>query len=101
VLESIPARLAGLITQRLEIPTIGIGAGVGCDGQVLVTNDVLGLYDRLTPKFSKKYKNFLKEMEEAFNLYIQEIGNKTFPSQENVFKMQDEVWNTLLGELDS
>ncbi len=55
MLESVPARLAERISRRLEIPTIGIGAGAGCDGQVLVTHDVLGLFDRFTPRFVKKY----------------------------------------------
>ena len=99
VLESIPDRLAGLITQRLDIPTIGIGAGVECDGQVLVTHDVLGMYNRFSPKFAKRYKNILEEMESAFGKYIQEVREKTFPSDANVFKMQDDVWEALLNEI--
>ena len=66
VLESVPARLADLISKRLEIPTIGIGAGVGCDGQVLVTHDVLGLFDRFTPRFVKKYADLHFEMARRF-----------------------------------
>jgi 3-methyl-2-oxobutanoate hydroxymethyltransferase len=57
VLESVPARLAEYISKKISIPTIGIGAGLGCDGQVLVTHDLLGLFDRFTPKFVKKYAN--------------------------------------------
>ena len=62
VLESVPARLARYISEQLEIPTIGIGAGGGCDGQVLVTHDLLGLFERFTPKFVKKYANLFHEM---------------------------------------
>ena len=96
VLESIPDRLAELITQRLDIPTIGIGAGVGCDGQVLVAHDVLGMYDKFSPKFSKRYKNLLKEMENGFHNYIEEVQEKSFPSDAHVFKIQDDVWEQLL-----
>ena len=101
VLESIPDRLAGLITQRLEIPTIGIGAGAGCNGQVLVTHDMLGMYDRFTPKFSKRYKHFLREMEDAFRKYIEDVKEQFFPSEDHVFKIQDDVWEALLNEIDS
>ncbi len=66
VLESVPARLARYISERLEIPTIGIGAGGGCDGQVLVTHDLLGLFERFTPKFVKKYANLYQEMSGGF-----------------------------------
>jgi 3-methyl-2-oxobutanoate hydroxymethyltransferase len=66
VLESVPARLATLISQRLDIPSIGIGAGGGCDGQVLVTHDLLGLFDRFIPRFVKKYANLHAEMARAF-----------------------------------
>ena len=72
VLESVPARLAELISKKISIPTIGIGAGAGCDGQVLVTHDLLGLFDRFTPKFVKKYASFHSEMQRAFADYIEE-----------------------------
>ena len=101
VLESIPDRLAELITQRLDIPTIGIGAGVGCDGQVLVAHDVLGMYDKFSPKFSKRYKNLLKEMENGFHNYIEEVQEKSFPSDAHVFKIQDDVWEQLLKKIRS
>ena len=85
VLECVPAELAKKITEIISIPTIGIGAGVYCDGQVLVTNDMLGLYDRLSPKFVKKYAEFGKEMESAFNQYIKEVKEKKFPGEEHSF----------------
>ncbi len=100
VLESVPARLAELISKKISIPTIGIGAGVGCDGQVLVTHDVLGLFDRFTPKFVKQYANFHKEMQKAFADYIEDVETKRFPAQEHTVEMNDTEWEGLLKELE-
>lgn len=99
VLESVPARLADLISKRLSIPTIGIGAGNGCDGQVLVTHDLLGLFDRFTPKFVKKYANFHSEMQRAFADYIEDVETKHFPAQEHTVEMADDEWEGLLKEI--
>jgi 3-methyl-2-oxobutanoate hydroxymethyltransferase len=99
VLESVPARLATLISQRLEIPTIGIGAGVGCDGQVLVTHDLLGLFERFTPKFVKKYADLHGEMKRAFSAYIQEVRQGAFPADEHTVEMLDEEWQSFLDTL--
>jgi len=99
VLESVPARLADLISKKLSIPTIGIGAGNGCDGQVLVTHDLLGLFDRFTPKFVKKYANFHNEMQKAFADYIEDVETKRFPAPEHTVEMKDEEWETLLKEI--
>ncbi len=99
VLESVPARLAELVTRRLQIPTIGIGAGLGCDGQVLVTHDLLGLFDRFTPKFVKKYADFHAEMKRAFHEFITDIEAKSFPAQEHSIEMPEEEWESLLREL--
>ncbi|MBN2653343.1 MAG: 3-methyl-2-oxobutanoate hydroxymethyltransferase [Spirochaetales bacterium] len=85
VLECIPEELAKEITQRLEIPTIGIGAGRFCDGQVLVINDLLGL-GRKVPKFVKKYANLEEIIYNAINNYILEIEKGVFPGQENIYK---------------
>jgi 3-methyl-2-oxobutanoate hydroxymethyltransferase len=95
VLESIPARLAALVTNRLSIPTIGIGAGYGCDGQVLVTNDMLGLYDRFTPRFVKRYANLLEEMDRAFQGFRADVQARTFPTREHEIDMPDEEWQKL------
>lgn len=92
VLEAVPGRLAGLISQRLSIPTLGIGAGLGCDGQVLVTHDILGLFDRFTPKFVKKYAEFHNEMQRAFAEYIEDVETKHFPTPEHTIEMADEEW---------
>lgn len=86
VLECIPEKLAQEITKSLSIPTIGIGAGVNCDGQVLVVNDMLGMYDRLTPKHVKKYANLSLEIRKAVNDYIQEVKQQKFPDSEHSFK---------------
>jgi 3-methyl-2-oxobutanoate hydroxymethyltransferase len=86
VLECIPENLASEITQSLTIPTIGIGAGVHCDGQVLVINDMLGMYDKMTPKFVKKYAHLNLEIKKAVNTYITEVKNGTFPDSEHSFK---------------
>ena len=99
VLESVPARLAELISKKISIPTIGIGAGVGCDGQVLVTHDVLGLFDRFTPKFVKKYANFHSEMQKAFGDFIEDVESKRFPAQEHTVEMDDKEWESLQKEL--
>ncbi len=99
VLESVPAKLAELISQKLSIPTIGIGAGVGCDGQVLVTHDLLGLFDRFTPKFVKQYANFHDAMQKAFNDYIEDVETKRFPAEEHSVAMDDKEWEALLKEI--
>ncbi len=101
VLESIPARLAKLVSQRLEIPTIGIGAGPDCDGQVLVTHDLLGLFDRFTPRFVKKYADLHLEMIRAFEAYIRDVKTGEFPAKRHGFSMSDEAWEVLLRELGS
>lgn len=100
VLESVPARLADLISKKISIPTIGIGAGAGCDGQVLVTHDLLGLFDRFTPRFVKKYADFHREMQRAFTDYIEDVETKRFPAQEHTVEMDDKEWDALLSDLD-
>jgi 3-methyl-2-oxobutanoate hydroxymethyltransferase len=100
VLEAIPARLATLVSERVEIPTIGIGAGAGCDGQVLVTHDLLGLFDRFTPKFVKKYADLHGEMDQAFAHYRIDIESGAFPTEEHSVEMDDEEWKALLDVLD-
>ncbi len=99
VLESVPKQLAELISQQLEIPTIGIGAGVGCDGQVLVTHDLIGLFDRFTPSFVKQYASMHNVMAEAFAAFKAEVAAKTFPTDAHSVTMKDEEWLALLGEL--
>ncbi len=99
VLESVPARLASLISQRLEIPTIGIGAGAGCDGQVLVTHDLLGLFERFTPRFVRKYADLHGEMARAFQEYKQDVESSAFPAAEHSVEMPAEEWQAFLDGL--
>ena len=86
VLEGIPLTLAREITKTLSIPTIGIGAGPHCDGQVLVLHDLLGLFDRFVPKFIKRYTNLKEEALKAMQEYKKEVEEGTFPSDEQSFK---------------
>ncbi|MGH2582097.1 MAG: 3-methyl-2-oxobutanoate hydroxymethyltransferase [Anaerolineales bacterium] len=99
VLESVPARLAEWVSQKLTIPTIGIGAGIGCDGQVLVTHDLLGLFDRFTPKFVKQYASLHSVMGEAFARFKGDVEARRFPTDEHSVTMKDEQWEALLKEL--
>ena len=91
VLEGIPSKLAELITNELTIPTIGIGAGAVCDGQVLVYQDMLGMYSDFTPKFVKKYANVGEIMREAFKKYCVEIQNGDFPAKEHEYDIADDI----------
>ncbi len=85
VLEGIPMNLAGEITERLSIPTIGIGAGVNCDGQVLVVHDMLGMFDMYTPKFVKKYADMKTVMTGAVEEFIAEVREQKFPDKQHSF----------------
>jgi 3-methyl-2-oxobutanoate hydroxymethyltransferase len=85
VIESVPARLAEEITVTLTIPTIGIGAGVHCDGQVLVIHDVLGMFERFTPKFAKRYAEVNKIMREAVTQYAEEVRSGSFPDKDHSY----------------
>ncbi len=95
VLESVPGRLAELISQKLEVPTIGIGAGVGCDGQVLVFHDVLGLFDRFTPRFVKQYAHLHDVIAEALAAYNADVLARRFPGPEHTVEMKEEEWEAL------
>ncbi len=101
VLESMPTRLATYISQQLEIPTIGIGAGGGCDGQVLVTHDLLGLFDRFTPKFVKKYADLHGEMRRAFREYKEEVESHQFPAAQHEVEMPEEEWERFREKAES
>lgn len=99
VLECVPARLATLVTKQLSIPTIGIGAGNGCDGQVLVYQDMLGMFPDYTPKFAKRFGNVGNAMKDAFTAYINETKSSAFPSEEHTFKIDEELIQRLEEEL--
>ncbi len=91
VLECIPAKLAAIISQSISIPTIGIGAGKGCDGQVLVYQDMLGMFSDFTPKFVKRYSDIGSQMKDAFARYIAEVERGQFPAPEHGFDISDTI----------
>lgn len=95
VLECVPAALAAKITESIDIPTIGIGAGAGCDGQVLVYQDMLAMFSDFTPKFVKHFANVGEVMTAGFQGYIKEVQDGTFPSKEHTFKMDESIIDKL------
>lgn len=95
VLECVPEKLAARITQELSIPTIGIGAGAGCDGQVLVYQDMLALFTDFKPKFVKHFAHIGEAMTQAFQEYDKEIKEGTFPAKEHTFQIDDTVIDKL------
>jgi len=99
VFECIPDKIAAIITKELAIPTIGIGAGIECDGQVLVMHDVLGLFEKFRPKFVKQYKNLAKESIEAMIAFKEEVKSKKFPTPEHSFTIKEQEL-AKLGRID-
>jgi 3-methyl-2-oxobutanoate hydroxymethyltransferase len=95
VLEAIPRQLAAIITQKLRIPTIGIGGGLDCDGQVLVLHDMVGLFRRFTPKFVKVYADVYATQIDAVKRYVEDVQTSKFPAEEHTFTMKEEVASEL------
>lgn len=95
VLECVPRQLAELISKSISIPTIGIGAGVGCDGQVLVIQDMLGMYSDLTPKFVKQYRKIGDDIRTGVKEYIQEVKEGVFPEEKHSFTIKKEILKKL------
>ena len=95
VMECVPAKLAAIVTEQVSIPTIGIGAGAGCDGQVLVYADMLGMFSDFVPKFVKQYAKVGDSMKEAIRAYIDEVGSGVFPADEHTFKIDDDIIDKL------
>ncbi len=91
VLECVPEKLATMVSEKLNIPTIGIGAGAGCDGQVLVYADMLGMFSDFTPKFVKRFAETGKIMTEAFKAYVKEVKEGSYPSAEHTYAIRDDV----------
>ncbi|GIM48150.1 3-methyl-2-oxobutanoate hydroxymethyltransferase [Collibacillus ludicampi] len=100
VLECVPSKLAELISEKLSIPTIGIGAGESCDGQVLVYHDLLGINNRYLPKFAKNYANLFTQMVEGIQSYADEVRSGRFPTEDYSFKMSDEILAEVKKEMD-
>lgn len=97
VLESVPARVASFVTERLEVPTIGIGAGPGTSGQVLVLHDLVGLYDGLAPKFTKRYAEVGRTLREAIGAYRAEVESGAFPTREHAYAIPEAEWQAFLA----
>lgn len=97
VLECIPAPLAALVSEAIAIPTIGIGAGKGCDGQVLVIQDMLGLYNDFVPKFVKPYAQLNLSVSEAVKNYCEEVKSGVFPEEKHTFKIEASLIEKLYG----
>ncbi|MCK4249449.1 MAG: 3-methyl-2-oxobutanoate hydroxymethyltransferase, partial [Candidatus Omnitrophica bacterium] len=95
--ECVPDKLAGLITSKLKVPTIGIGAGAECDGQVLVTHDLLGLFEKFIPKFVKQYTKLSGSILEALGNFKKEVSSGDFPAKEHTFTMKEDVLKELEG----
>jgi len=89
LLEAVPAPITKRVTERLAVPTIGIGAGIHCDGQVLVVHDLLGLFDRFTPKFAKRYVNLSEPILKAFESYIDDVRKGAFPTDQHSFHIDE------------
>ena len=95
VLECVPAQLAQMITERVGVPTIGIGAGTGCDGQVQVFHDMMGLYQDFTPKHARQYAQLGQTIVEATRSYVQDVENEQFPDDSESFKLSESVLEAL------
>ncbi|MGD2166328.1 MAG: 3-methyl-2-oxobutanoate hydroxymethyltransferase [Anaerolineae bacterium] len=101
ILEAVPGKLGEYITGRLHVPTIGIGGGPGCDGQLLVLHDVLGLFTRFVPKFSKKYVDLAGILSKAFETYQREVQAGEFPTEDHTYGMSDAVMASIEAEFGS
>jgi len=100
VLETIPGQLAEIITERLTIPTIGIGAGLNCDGQVLVIHDLLGIDNNFIPKFARKYADLNSIIKKALHNYINDVKEKKFPADSESFQINKETLAEIRDELN-
>lgn len=101
VLEMVPGRVATQISRLLRVPTIGIGAGSGCDGQVLVYHDLLGLLDIISARFVKQYVNLGELITNVLGNYVEEVHNRTFPAEEHTYTIKDAEFDTFVEMLNS
>ncbi len=100
-LEMVSHEVAEIISETVNIPTIGIGSGVGCDGQVLVVQDLLGMYDKIKPKFAKRYMNLSEDIVKSLENYKNDVESGTFPAEENWFSMDQEELKKLREQVGS
>jgi len=101
VLEMVSHEVAQIISETVSIPTIGIGSGVGCNGQVLVVQDLLGMYEKIKPKFAKRYLNLSEDIVKSLENYKTEVESGIFPSQENWFSMDEDEFKKLREQIGS
>ena len=99
VLEAVPAEVAAAVTERLEVPTIGIGAGPATDGQVLVLNDLLGIFDDFKPRFVKRYAHLRRDMVAAVSAFAHDVRSRRFPSDEHCYAMPPDERESFLASL--
>ena len=99
VLEMITSQVAKIITEKITVPTIGIGSGKDCDGQVLVVHDMLGLFEKIKPKFAKRYLSLSEEIRNAVKSYVTDVKKENFPTNENEFQMDESEYNKLKEEI--
>ena len=99
VLEMVTSQVAKIITEKITVPTIGIGSGKDCDGQVLVVHDMLGLFEKIKPKFAKRYLSLSEEIRNAVKSYVTDVKTKKFPTNENEFQMDKSEYNKLKEEI--
>ena len=100
IFEAVPAKLSTYVTKKLRVPTMSIGGGPGCSGQLLVTPDVLGMFDTFTPSFAKRYQEFNKLMLQTFKQYAEEVRTGAFPDDKHSYKMSDEVLDAIKEEFE-
>ncbi len=100
LVEAVPPEITRIITGRAKIPIISIGAGPHCDGQLLIVHDMLGWYDRFTPKFVKKYCDLSLVIKQAFEEYVSDVRSGAFPAPEHCYRIKDEDLQKVLAELD-
>jgi len=101
VLETTPDRVSEFVSKQLSIPTIGIGAGNGCDGQVLVFHDMLGYFDRFSPRHNKRYANIRPIIVDAIKQYASEVQARAFPTADNSFAIDDAEFEAFVQEVQS
>jgi len=95
----VSSQVAKIITEKISVPTIGIGSGKNCDGQVLVVHDMLGLFEKIKPKFAKRYLSLSDEIRNAVKSYVEEVKEEKFPAVENEFQMDESEYNELRKEI--
>jgi len=98
IFEAVPAKLAAYVTKKLDVPTISIGGGPGCSGQLLVTHDILGMYEKFTPSFAKKYVDLNQVMHDTFAQYGEEVRSGVFPDEDHSYAMSDEIMELIEKE---